>query len=119
MKKVLFIEDDEKTNKVYAARFSNTYQVLFVVTGTEGITAAIKEKPDLIILDIMLGGKLNGFDVLKELKLHPETTKIPVFMLTNLEDQEKAAIEAGAVKCLIKANTPLEEIAKNIAQILS
>jgi DNA-binding response OmpR family regulator len=114
MKKILFIEDDTLTTKAYHDRFSKDYDVILAVNGIEGVSSAVRNKPDLIILDIMLGGELNGFDVLRELKLHKESSEIPVVVLTNLEAQEESAKAAGAVECLVKTNTSLEKIDEKI-----
>jgi DNA-binding response OmpR family regulator len=114
MKKILFIEDDELTNKAYHDKFSKEYEVIIAVNGIDGLSAAIRNKPNLIVLDIMLGGELNGFDVLRELKLHSESAGIPVLMLTNLESQEESSKAAGAIECLIKANTSIDIIEQKI-----
>jgi len=110
MNKVLFIEDDAPTSKIYQERFSKIFDVLIAPTGVEGISSATKEEPDVIILDLILAGGLSGFDVLKELKQHPKSKNIPVIVLTNLESQEKIAKDAGAVECLVKANTSINKV---------
>jgi len=114
MKKILFIEDDFLTNKAYRDKFSKEYEVSVAINGIDGVNTAVRTKPNLIVLDIMLGGDMNGFDVLRELKLRPESAGIPVIMLTNLEAQEESAKAAGAVELVVKANTSLEIIAEKI-----
>lgn len=118
MKKILFIEDDAQTVKIYKDRFSKDYETLMATNGIEGLSSAVRGKPDLIVLDIMLGGDLNGFDVLRELKLHGESARIPVIVLTNLEAQEESAKAAGAVECMVKANTSLDKIDEKIKKYL-
>jgi len=118
MKKLLVIEDDLATNKAYSNKFSKSYEVLSATNGQDGFTKAIQEKPALIVLDIMLPGGLNGFDVLRNLKHNSLTSTIPVIVLTNLEEQESAAKEAGAVECLIKANTNIEAVGSVITKYL-
>ena len=118
MNKVLFIEDDIQTQKIFTERFSGVFEVLIASTGIEGMDFAVRQKPDAIVLDIILGGKLNGFDVLKELKMHPESKNIPVIVLTNLEGQEATAKDMGAVECVIKANTSINEVEKIIKKYL-
>ena len=118
MKKLLIIEDDTATNSAYANKFSKKYEVISAVDGNEAFTKAIKEKPDLIILDIMLPGGLNGFDVLRNLKHNSATANIPVVVLTNLSEQEEAAKESGAVECLVKANTDINKVEALIVKYL-
>ncbi|HJX59609.1 MAG TPA: response regulator [Patescibacteria group bacterium] len=110
MKKILIIEDDSQTNSAYSSKLSANYFVTSAIEGKQGVSKAIKENPDLIILDIMLPGGLNGFDVLRELKHNSATSQIPVIVLTNLEEQEQAAKAGGAVGCLVKANTSIDEV---------
>ncbi|MGA2910686.1 MAG: response regulator [Candidatus Microgenomates bacterium] len=119
MKKVLFIEDDLLTNKAYADKFSKEYEILTALNGIDGVSSAIRMHPNLIILDIMLGGELNGFDVLRELKLNSESAKIPVIVLTNLEKQEESAKAAGAAACFIKANISLDTVGEEIKKYIS
>lgn len=118
MKKVLFIEDDVATLKIYQERFSKVFDVILAPTGKEGVELSVSKKPDAIVLDIILGGNLNGFEVLKEIKQHPESKNIPVIVLTNLESQEKIAKDGGAVTCLVKANTSINRVEEVIKKYL-
>jgi len=83
--------------------------------GEIGLSMAKKEKPDLILLDLILPKKA-GFEVLQELKNEPETMEIPVIVLTNLEspDDVEKALELGAKTYLIKSNYNLEEILQKV-----
>jgi len=118
MKKLLIIEDDSSTNSAYANKFSKKYEVISATDGKEGFTKAVKEQPNLIILDIMLPGGLNGFDVLRNLRHNSVTAKIPVLVLTNLSEQESAAKAEGAVECLVKANTDINKVESVIVKYL-
>lgn len=119
MARILIVEDDSVTQKIYLDKLKKEgYDVEIAATGNEGLTIAFKKAPDLIILDIMLREKLNGFDVLEELKKRPETKNIPVLILSNLGGEEKVAKEIGAVEYLIKANTSLEEIINKVKNLL-
>ena len=87
--------------------------------GEVGLRLAKEKKPDLILLDLILP-RVHGFEVLKQLKTDPETKKIPIIVLTNLEgigDVEKA-IELGANTYLIKAQYSLEEVLEKIKKAL-
>jgi DNA-binding response OmpR family regulator len=121
MKKILFIEDDPKLVGSLEEIFKReNYEFLAAANGEDGLATAKKEKPDLILLDLVLPQK-DGFEVLKEIKNDSETASIPVIILTNLEgsgDIEKA-LSLGANSYLIKANYSLEEVLVKVKEILS
>ena len=118
-KRILLIEDDLSIQKVYTEKLSiEGLEVVSALGGEDGFALAKKGGMDLILLDIMLPGKLNGFDVLEALKKDEELKKIPVIILTNLESEEKAAKEIGAVDYVIKANTDLNLIVEKIKTYL-
>ena len=104
MKKILFIEDEQAVQKAIGDILEpEGYKIINALNGEIGLRLAKTEKPDLILLDLILP-KVHGFDVLKKLKEDPETKKIPVIVLTNLEevkDVEKA-IKLGATTYFIK-----------------
>jgi len=110
MQKLLFIEDENLINEAYKNYFDGKYQLEFAVSGTEGIQKALDWHPDLIILDIILSGNMNGFDILRELKNNSQTKDIKVIILTNLQTEEETALASGALACLIKSNTTMEQI---------
>lgn len=119
-KKILFVEDEPAIQATLgdflkAAGFS----VSSAADGVSGLEMANKEKPDLILLDLILPKK-NGFDVLLELKQNPKTGAIPVVVLTNLESAEDIdrALEAGAAAYLVKTNYRLEEVAEKVKSLL-
>lgn len=118
MKKILIIEDDSPTAQSYAAHFADEYEVCVSKNGDQGLQEAQEILPDIILLDVMLPGKLNGFDVLRELKQRTPTSHIPVIILTNLDDQKKAALQFGAAGCFVKANTPINEVSEAIRAVL-
>ncbi len=118
-KKVLVIEDDLKTQRVYYQRLSDEgYGVVLAATGSEAISSVKGQKPDLIILDIMLPGGMNGFDVLEQLKKDEVMKKIPVVVLTNLDTEAKVAKQIGAEGYLVKANVSIEDVIVEINQYL-
>ena len=114
-KVILLIEDDQILQELYLESLSQEgFVVLQALNGKRGLQLAKIEKPDLILLDIMLPAGMNGFDVLKDLKSNQETKKIPVVMLTNLESEEKTARDMGAEDYLIKANLSIEQIVDKV-----
>ena len=120
MKKILFVEDESALQKTFGERLSpEDYEVISALDGEIGLRLAKTKKPDLILLDLILP-KVNGFEVLKELKEEKETKDIPVIVLTNLEgigDVDKA-IELGATTYLVKAQYSLEELVEKIKKVL-
>lgn len=120
MPKILFIEDELSLQKTMVAFLTGEhYTMLSAYDGEEGLKMAAKEKPDLILLDLVLP-KMNGFEVLQSLKSDAVTESIPVIVFTNLEgtrDVEKA-IALGATTYLVKANYSLEEVIQKIKSSL-
>ena len=112
-KKILIVDEDTSLLKAYRAMFEpKGISVVGATTGQEGLTLVSSEKPDVILLDIMLPGGMNGFDVLEQLKRNPVTADIPVIALTNLDSEEKVAKTIGAADYLVKANTTKNQIVK-------
>ncbi len=121
MKKILFIEDEPTLQKAIGRYLEQEgYEIENALDGELGIEMAKKDKPDLILLDIILPKK-DGFEVLKELKEDEGTKNIPVIILTNLESDSNVekALSLGATTYLVKANYNLEEISKKIKETLS
>ena len=116
IKKILFIEDEPSLRKsIKKLLEDHHYLLLEAEDGEAGLLLAKKEKPDLILLDLILPKK-DGFEVLAELKNDSETINIPVIVLTNLsqpQDIEKA-LSLGAISYLVKANYSLLEILEKI-----
>jgi len=116
VKKIVLIEDEEILANMYKLKFSKAgYDIYVASNGEEGFVLAKKVKPDLILLDIIMPKK-DGFLVLKDLKVDKTLKKIPVFMLTNLGQDEDVAKgkELGAVGYYVKANMTPGELVKTI-----
>jgi DNA-binding response OmpR family regulator len=120
MKKILFVEDERALQKTLGDLLrTEGYDVVSAYDGETGLAMAKTEKPDLILLDLILP-KLHGFDVLKQIKENPDTRDIPLIVLTNLEglgDVEKA-LELGATTYLVKANYSLQEVLEKVRMAL-
>ena len=83
-KKALIIEDDKFLNKVLANKFRKEgFEVSQAVNGDEGIRRVIDERPDIVLLDIMLPGK-DGFEVLTEIRANKHVKDTPVIIISNL-----------------------------------
>lgn len=118
MKKILIIEDDQLLNEMYRTKLSNYFTVSIAFDGRSGIDKAIQILPDLIILDVMLPGTMNGFDVLRELKQKFPLKNTPVIVFTNLSDEEKALKESGADDCFVKTEVGLSDLVYKIHAII-
>lgn len=120
MKKILFVEDEAALQEAFGEVLKQAgYKVIMALDGEIGLRLAKTEKPDLILLDLVLP-KLHGFEVLKKLKDNKETKDIPVIVLTNLEKVEdvETAIELGAKTYLVKTQYNLEEVITKIRKII-
>jgi len=114
-KTILFIEDDKFLRELVIQKLiKEGYETSEAVDGEEGIKKVKEEKPDLVLLDLILPG-IDGFEVLSRMREESALTSIPVIILSNLgqkEDVEKG-LKLGAVDYLIKAHfTPGEIIDK-------
>ncbi|MBI5401038.1 MAG: response regulator [Candidatus Yonathbacteria bacterium] len=111
-KKILLIEDDEHVAKIYEIKFSKEgYDIVLAANGEEGIEKIISEKPDLIILDLMMPKK-DGFTVLEEIKKNPDIASIPVIVISNLGQQsdQDRALAIGAKEYLVKVSYSMQEV---------
>jgi len=116
MKTILFIEDESALQKTFGEILKQEgYETISALDGETGLRLVKSQKPDLILLDLILP-KMHGFEVLKKLKEDEETKDIPVIVLTNLEKIEDVdkALELGATTYLVKAKYSLEEIVEKI-----
>ena len=120
MKKILFVEDESALQRAATQILSEEgYQMLSALDGEIGLRLAREEKPDLILLDIILPKK-DGFTVLTELKKDPETKAIPVIVLTNLDRSEdiERIIGLGALTYLVKTNYELRDVVQKVKKIM-
>lgn len=125
MKKVLIIEDEKSLSKSLRLKLesfqgANGKGIIVQEAGgvEEGMTKVKTDKPDVILLDIMLPGGLNGFDFLEQLKKDKDLKEIPVIVLTNLDSEAGTAMEIGASEYFVKVNTPLSKIESVVKKYL-
>ncbi len=121
MTKVLLVEDDVALREIYSARFSaENFEVASAGDGEEALTKAISEKPDIIILDIMMP-KISGFDILDILRATPETKNTKIIIMSALSqasDIEKGA-RLGADAYLVKSQATLSDVIDKTKEILA
>jgi len=120
MAKVLLVEDDVNLREIYAARLqAEGFETSTADDGEKALAVAVKERPDLIILDVMMP-KISGFDVLDILRSTPETKNAKIMMMTALsQDSDKERGEKlGANRYLVKSQVTLEDMLLNAKQLL-
>lgn len=120
MAKIMLVEDDKNLSAIYKDRLlAEGYDIVTAQDGEEALAIAVKEKPDLIIADVMMP-KISGFDMLDILRSTPETKNTRVIMMTALsqaEDQQRAA-QLGADKYLVKSQVTLDDVARVVRETL-
>lgn len=112
-KKVLLVEDDQMIRTMYESKLKQAgYSVTSVDNGADGLRLALEEKPDIILLDVILP-QVDGFSVLEEIRSNKDMKSLPIIMLTNLsteEDKEKGK-SLGATDYFVKASfTPAQMV---------
>ena len=120
MPKVLLVEDDFSLRDIYSARFqAEGYTLVTASDGEEALATAMREHPDLIVLDVMMP-KISGFDVLDILRSTPETKDTKVIMMTALsQETDRQRGEAlGVNKYLVKSQVTLEDVVATVKQVL-
>ncbi|HOW58433.1 MAG TPA: response regulator [Candidatus Omnitrophota bacterium] len=113
-KKILFIEDEPDQILMIRLRLEkNDFMVVSAEDGLEGIKKAKEEKPDLILLDVIMPG-MNGLEVCRKLRSDPLTKKIPVITTTaaGIDDLEHECLAAGADACVRKPYDSVDLISK-------
>jgi DNA-binding response OmpR family regulator len=120
MKKILLIEDEKILAEMYQDKFSRAgFKVFWAFNSKEGLALARKEKPDLIVLDILLP-KENGITFLSWLRKEPGISSTPVVAFSNYDDPEakRRVAKLGAKDYLIKTSYTPREIVEKIKEYL-
>jgi len=124
-KVILIIEDESTLLEMYRLKFEAAGFIFFgVATGEEGVKLAEQKKLDLILVDLILknkvaGGKIDGFSVLQQLKTNPATNKIPLYALTNLNQDSDIdkAFKLGANGYFVKSDLTPKELVESVQKI--
>ena len=120
MSKILLVEDDKSLREIYGVRLSaEGYEIVAAGDGEEALAIAVKERPDLIISDVMMP-KISGFDMLDILRATPETKDLKVIMMTALssEDQRQRGESLGANRYLVKSQVGIEDVVRAVHEVL-
>jgi signal transduction histidine kinase/DNA-binding response OmpR family regulator len=118
--RVLVVDDDAKALEIIDGMLSpRGIAVLKAPGGQQGIELAVREHPDLILLDLMMPG-LNGFDALGALKAHPATRDIPVIIVTakHLTDEERERLTREAEAIMQKAGFDTESLLQQVGRLI-
>ncbi|MFA6255496.1 MAG: response regulator [Patescibacteria group bacterium] len=119
-KLILLVEDDEFLAELYATKLNlEGYEVALATDGEKGLKMVKEKMPDLILLDIILP-KMDGFEILKNIKADKALRNLPVILLTNLsqKDEIKKGLDLGANDYLIKAHFMPSEVVKKIKKTI-
>ena len=121
MTKLMLVEDDNNLREIYGARLqAEGYEIVSAKDGEEALALAVKERPDLIISDVMMP-KISGFDMRDILRSTTETKHTKVIMMTALsqkEDQERGE-KLGADRYLVKSQVTLEDVVNVVSEVLT
>lgn len=119
--KILVVEDEAVLQKAMTDMLGeHEYESIQAIDGEQALEFARSEKPDLILLDLVLPKK-HGLEVLEELKNDEATKAIPVIVLTNLEEKDdiSRAMELGAGSYLVKSDYDIGEVINKIDSAIS
>ena len=120
MSKIMLVEDDQSLREIYSIRLTaEGYEVVSAGDGEEALALAVKERPVLIVSDVMMP-KISGFDMLDILRSTPETKDIKVIMMTALssEDQRQRGESLGADRYLVKSQVGIEDVINAVHEVL-
>lgn len=121
MTKILLVEDDKSLREIYGVRLlAEGYDIVSAGDGEEALAMAIKERPQLIVSDVMLP-KISGFDMLDILRSTTETQSIKVIVMTALssEDQRARGQALGADRYLVKSQVGIEDVVRTVHEVLA
>lgn len=120
MKRILLIEDDIFLTDIYTTKLEEAgFSVTVAEDGEKALRKLGEEKPDLVILDIVLP-QVNGWEILEKIKSEPKLKGLKVIILSNLGQKEEVekGMDLGSIKYLIKAHYTPSEIVKEIKEII-
>ena len=120
MTKIMLVEDDKSLREIYGVRLlAEGYDIVSAGDGEEALAMAIKERPQLIVSDVMMP-KISGFDMLDILRSTTETKNIKVIMMTALssEEQRQRGETLGADRYLVKSQVGIEDVVRVVHEVL-
>ena len=121
MKKILIIEDELAYVRLLRDKLGHSYKISHAADGKDGLKQALKQKPDLILLDLRMP-KMDGLAVLKELRKDTYGRKAKIILLTNLEASDKIVIQVAKdlpAYYFVKSDVELDYVLEKIQDLLS
>lgn len=103
--RILVLEDEDSIRRMISALVqARGFEVIGVANGVKAVDEALTRPPDVAILDLMVPGAFDGFEVCRRLRQSPPTSKIPIIIISALDDEgsRKKAMEAGATTYFVK-----------------
>ncbi len=124
-KKILLIDDDVDIIEMNTALLSHAgYTVVSAYSGTEGLEKMIAEKPDLVILDVMMSSVGEGFEVARQVRRNPAIAGTPILMLTGVNQEHPFNLHVGAdadwnpVDCFLEKPVQKDDLLAKVASML-
>jgi DNA-binding response OmpR family regulator len=115
---VLIVEDDVPTSALWTKHLKHWgWDVAAVASAEEAIPAITRHQPRAVILDVMLGDVMSGWDLLSRLRASRSTHALPVFVVSAL-DEPKRAYREGATAFLVKPCSPHLLVSKIVAELV-
>jgi CheY-like chemotaxis protein len=117
--RLLLVDDTVAQRDLYEIMLEHDFAVSTASRGAEGIVQAVRDRPDVIVLDVMMPG-LSGWETCAEIKSHPATAHIPVILLTATDERDLSqhAVAVGAA-ALLRKPCPIDRLTETIRQVLS
>jgi two-component system, OmpR family, response regulator VicR len=119
-KKIMIVDDDAALGQMYQQIFTDEgYEVVWVQDGEQALAKILEEKPNLLLLDIMMP-KIQGLDVLDIIKATPSTEQTKIMILTALSDENVVAKakQFGAVDVIVKSEVEMADVVAKVKAVL-
>jgi CheY-like chemotaxis protein len=109
--RILLVEDQDSIRSMIETLVkARGHEVITATSGAEAIEIATLEPPDLMLLDLMMPGAFDGIDVCEKLRAQPETSKLPIIIITAVTEEasKERALSAGATAYYTKPFSPIK-----------
>lgn len=119
MGNIIIVEDDANLANIYKKKLGENGHTVSVVEDASAVATIAQQKPDLVLLDILMP-KVNGLDILRELKADATCATVPVLLLTNVAEDTSIAkgLELGAYGYLLKSETTPDQVLSRVSMTL-
>lgn len=119
MANIIIVEDDANLANIYKMKLGDGGHTAMIVPDVSAVATIASQKPNLVLLDILMPN-VNGIDILKQLKSNPQTSTVPVIMLTNVAEDDTIAkgLELGAYGYLLKSETTPDQVLSRVNMTL-